>query len=327
MVGTLRFAYPTAARLECSMETIGKQRIWSFFDDKKFCRDVDNTTIRKGEGHQVESYLDLVRKIAELQFRNRDHVLLFRGQTGDYRNKKDNTTLKPSLFRPEGGNNPSEETLVARFEELEAAEEQLILRYKGPDFLGVERLGRHRILRWAILQHYGVCPTPLLDVTHSLRIAASFASLPPASGRAGKSFIFVLGVPNLSGAVTASAEAGLQIVRLSSVCPPTAMRPHIQEGYLLGEYPDIAGYQQNARYEPYEVDFGLRLVAKFWFDPKDLWKRADFPKVPSEALYPNKDDPLYEMTNAVSEELDRMFPARVAAAPAPAKKKAGKKPS
>jgi hypothetical protein len=301
------------------METIGKQRIWSFFDDKNYCRDTDNTTIRKGAGHKVDSYIDLVQKVAELQFRNRDHVLLFRGQTGDYRNKQDNTTLKPSLFRPEDGKNPSERTLVARFEALEAAEEQLTERYTGPEFLGVERLKRHRILRWAILQHYEVCPTPLLDVTHSLRIAASFASLPPASGPARKSCVFVLGVPNLSGAVTASAEAGLQIVRLSSVCPPTAMRPHIQEGYLLGEYPEIAGYQQNAKYAPYEVDFGLRLVAKFWFDPKDFWKRDDFPKVPSEALYPNKDDPLFDLADTVKAELNRMAPANSAPPPAPGK--------
>jgi len=30
---------------------------------------------------------------------------------------------------------------------------------------------------WAILQHYGVCDTPLVDLTHSLRVAASFAHL------------------------------------------------------------------------------------------------------------------------------------------------------
>src|SRR5262249_12094080 len=148
-------------------------------------------------------------------------------------------------------------------------------------------------------QHYEVCRTPLLDVTHSLRIAASFASLPPANGPARKAFVFVIGVPNLSGAITASAQAGLQIVRLSRVCPPTAMRPHIQEGYLLGEYPEIAGYQQNAKYAPYEVDFGLRLVAKFWFNPEDFWKRPDFPKVPRKALYPDEDDHLFEMTRAV----------------------------
>jgi len=308
------------------METIGKQKIWSFLDRSRDCKITDNTTIRKGEGYKVDSYIELVQKIAELQFRNRDHVLLFRGQVGDYRNKQDNTTLKPSLFRPDGSGNPDEATLVARFQALEAAEEHLTTRYKAPEFLGVERLKRHRILRWAILQHYEVCRTPLLDVTHSLRIAASFASLPPANGPARKAFVFVIGVPNLSGAITASAEAGLQIVRLSSVCPPTAMRPHIQEGYLLGEYPEIAGYQQNAKYAPYEVDFGLRLVAKFWFNPEDFWKRPDFPKVPRKALYPDEDDHLFEMTRAVKAELDRTVGSSSVPAPASGEKRASKKP-
>ena len=39
-----------------------------------------------------------------------------------------------------------------------------------------DRLRRQRILRWSILQHYEICDTPLLDVTQSIRIAASFAS-------------------------------------------------------------------------------------------------------------------------------------------------------
>jgi FRG domain len=292
------------------METIGKQRIWSFFDSTKFCKDTDNTTIRKGVGHQVQSYIALAKKVSELQFRNRDYVLLFRGQGNDYRNQHGNTTLKPTLFRPEKVRNPNEQTLVRRFQALEIAEERLIRGYKSPEFLGVERLQRHRILRWSILQHYEVCPTPLLDVTHSLRIAASFASSNGSGSVDKKAFVFVLGVPNLSGAITASAEAGLQIVRLSSVCPPSAVRPHIQEGYQLGEYPEIAGYQQKARYAPYEVDFGLRLVAKFWFDPDDFWKRPDFPMVTREALYPDGDDPLYKLARGVA----RGLPATTASA-------------
>src|SRR5262249_32990303 len=136
-----------------------------------------------------------------------------------------------------------------------------------------------------------ICDTPLLDVTHSLRIAASFASLgKPESKpntRPKTAYVFVLGVPNLSGAVTASAEAGLQIVRLASVCPPDAKRPHIQEGYLLGEYPDIAGYSQKQLYDPYEIDFGRRLVTKFQFDPATFWHDPAFPAVPESALYPS----------------------------------------
>ncbi len=106
----------------------------------------------------------------------------------------------------------------------------------------------------------------------------------------------MLGVPNLSGAITASAEAGLQIVRLSSVCPPSAVRPHIQEGYLLGQYPEVAGLAEKENYFHYEMDFGLRLVAKFCFEPASFWKSRDFPRVAKTALYPSEDDdPLYKL--------------------------------
>ena len=143
---------------------------------------------------------------------------------------------------------------------------------------GFTRLGR-------FLAPYEVCRTPLLDVTHSIRIAASFAS----SRKAGvEAFVFVLGVPHLGGAITASSEASLHVVRLSSACPPSAVRPHLQEGYLLGEYPEIADYEQNLKYPHYEMDFGRRLVAKFRFDPTTFWKSKDFPRVPREALYPKE---------------------------------------
>lgn len=98
--------------------------------------------------------------------------------------------------------------------------------------------------------------------------------------------MFVFGVPNLSGAVTASSEASLQIVRLSSACPPEAVRPHLQEGYLLGEYPEIADFEQKTHYDYYEMDFGRRLVAKFRFDPTTFWSSSNFPPATERALYP-----------------------------------------
>jgi hypothetical protein len=97
------------------METIGKQKIWSFLDRSRNCQITTNTKIREGAGHKVGSYLELARKIAELQFLNRDHVLLFRGQSGDHRNVKGNTSVKPTLFRPEGKGNPDRATLEKRF--------------------------------------------------------------------------------------------------------------------------------------------------------------------------------------------------------------------
>lgn len=283
------------------METIGTQIIWSFYKESAKAEPVKNDVIRLGEGHRVGSFLELATKIAELQFRNRDQVLLFRGQNGDYRNARNQTTLKPTLFRPRDRSLPSPDLLINRFKQLEQAEKELVRFYLGEGLLGKSRIQRYRILRWSILQHYEVVPTPLLDVTHSLRIAASFASL----GATGDAFLFVLGVPNLSGAITASTEAGIQMIRLSSVCPPAALRPHLQEGYLLGEYPELFGFDQKALYDHAEVDFGRRLMAKFRFDPKLFWKRGAFPKVPKEALYPSaKNDPLYDVALKVKKAIE-----------------------
>ena len=290
------------------METIGRAALWSFIGAGTEARPATNTEIRKHAGYRVETFLELARKVAELQYRNRDHVPLFRGQNADFLNKEGNTTLKPSLFRPLAGHglNPDSALLARRFATLARAEQELLRRYDPQHFrLGGTRLKRQRILRWALLQHYEVCPTPLLDVTHSLRIAASFASI----GATGEAFLFVVGVPNLSGAVTASAESGLQILRLSSVCPPTAVRPHIQEGYLLGEYPEMGDCEQKDNYQHYEIDFGRRLVAKFTFDPARFWKgEKAFPKVPVEALYPNAGDPIHALAQAVKDALDHETP-------------------
>lgn len=287
------------------MDTLGSKTLWSFVHGSSATVIKSATDVRSCAGHHVSSYLELATKVAELQFRNRDQVLLFRGQRSDYCNSQRRSSLKPSLFRPEAGRrtSPGESVLRTRFNRLLVAEQSLVRRYEATGgMIGKERVRRHRILRWAILQHYEVCPTPLLDVTHSLRIAASFANV----GATSDAFVYVIAVPHLSGAITASAEAGLQIIRLSSVCPPTAVRPHIQEGYLLGEYPEMNAYEQKAHYKSYEVDFGLRLIAKFRFNPRTFWKDRDFPQVSLDALYPSdKVDPLAKLTVGVRRDIDR----------------------
>jgi hypothetical protein len=282
------------------MDQIGRQELWSFVDGSAEASITTNGSIRKGAGHRIDSYLELAMKIAELQFRNRDHVLLFRGQGSDHRNAKRYSTLKPSLLRPKDKKNPGHATLTQRFQMLELAESLLIDEYEKGGLLGLNRLKRQRIVRWSILQHYEVCPTPLLDVTHSLRIAASFATHSGSS----EAFLFVIGVPNLSGGITASAEAGLQTIRLSSVCPPAALRPHLQEGYLLGEYPEMGALAQKQNYAHFEIDFGRRLVAKFRFNPRTFWKGGTFALVGKSALYPSaKKDPLQELVTYVSDAL------------------------
>ena len=285
------------------MEKIGNQKIWSYFDSQPNARAATNQAIRAGEGHEVTTYFDLAKKVAELQFRNREHVLLFRGQKQDCRTTKNNSMLKASIFRLDGNKVPAESTLEKRFSRLREAEDELTKRYESERLLGFERLKRQRIIRWAILQHYEVCATPLLDVTHSLRIAASFAS---NQNETESAFLFAFGVPNLSGAVTASSEAGLQIIRLASACPPDAVRPHIQEGYLLGEYPEISDFGQHSHYGYYEMDFGRRLIAKFCFSPSKIWTDPNFQPASDKALYARQQrDPLRAITTQIVKQLEK----------------------
>jgi hypothetical protein len=261
---------------------------------------VKNGAVRLGTGFNVRSYLDLAGRVAELQYRNRNHVLLFRGQSNDWKSVKGYTTLKPSIFRPLLGKTTLPRSVVTkRFIALLKAEELLEKGFRTLRRTGRQRVARERLLRWSVLQHYEVCATPLIDVTHSLRIAASFASL--RGGR--EAFVYVLGIPNLSGAVTANAEGGLQVVRLASVCPPAALRPHIQEGYLLGEYPEMIGVTQSRHYKPFEMDFGRRLIAKFRLNPATFWSDPDFPPVPEQALYPKGKDWLEQLTADIAAQV------------------------
>lgn len=285
------------------MDIIGGQKIWTFDQTDQKAKSLSCGAIRKNPAHAVRNFMDLATKVAELQFRNRDFVLMFRGQGGDYRNRAGATSIKSTLMRATSATRvPKEATIRRRFDRLLAAEQALVCQYRVRKLLGIQRLERQRILRWAILQHYEICPTPLLDVTQSLRIAASFASLEEPD----RAFVFVLGIPHISGAITASAEAGLQVVRLASVCPPSAVRPHIQEGYLLGEYPDFSSAEQKHHYLHAEMDFGRRLIAKFSFDPRTFWEKSGhFPRVSKSALYPrNAHDPMCELADAIKAAID-----------------------
>ncbi|KZC16884.1 hypothetical protein RHOFW510R12_03295 [Rhodanobacter sp. FW510-R12] len=276
------------------MEEVGKAKVFAFFDDTKKIKQATNSEIRAGDGHPVSSYLELAKKVAELQFYNQEHVLFFRGQPTDFKNSARNTTLKPSILRSDPEKPlipPVPEELRSRFEELKRYERRLMETLEFSEALGRQRVARHRLLRWSILQHYEKCGTPLLDVSQSIRIAASFASV----GRGPTAFVYVLAVPNISGVISASAEAGLQTVKLAGICPPNAVRPYIQEGYLLGEYPEMPDFEQKQNYRHYEIDFGRRLIAKFCLDLRCFWADPDFPKVARTALYPNSRDPLFKL--------------------------------
>ena len=259
------------------------ERSLTFIDTSSF-REASVEEVRKSDGIYVHSYADLVEKVAELSFYNPEYLLFFRGQAKDYRNG-DLTTLHTAIFRstrPNGRLGTSE--IENRFRVLERAEEALATRYRLP---GRERVQRFSILRWALLQHYEVCPTPLLDVTHSLRVACSFAF----QEQQGEPYLYVLGFPQISGSVTTSSEHGVQVIRLLSICPSAALRPHYQEGYLIGEFPTIS-FRLKMLYQREELDMANRLVCKFRLANYEKFWQAGFTEIPREALFPDKRDTL-----------------------------------
>ena len=254
--------------------------------------------------------MELAQRVAELQFRNPGHVLLFRGQSKDHQ-IKGASSLRPSLFRDRYNRTVSEHnaSIERKFRRLEAAEKLLLRRYSeirgdGDEMLFIQR---SRIVRWAIIQHYEMCQTPLLDLTHSLRIAASFASFCQPGARNCPGYLFVVAVPQISGAVTVDVESGIQLVRLSAVCPSSAMRPHLQEGYLIGEYPDLHQYNQKQLYRIEEVDFGHRLIAKFQFDLNAIWSSPGFPAIDPGSLL-NEPDLFLKVAHKIREDARRLVP-------------------
>jgi hypothetical protein len=242
--------------------------------------------IRSGSGHTVHTYTELISKLAEVAFSNPELVLLMRGQVRDYL-EGGATTLFPTMYRsPKDGDRYYAIELRARYERLQRCEKSLYRVLRDTDFW--DRVGRNNLARWAILQHYDVCPTPLLDVTHSPLVACSFARLGSDTSKGSHIYLYVLGVPQISGAVTVSPAQALQVVRLSSVCPPETLRPYFQEGYLMGTYPPVDTLDDKMRYKRSEMDCAQRLVAKFRI-PKaaEFWNEGYSP-LPETAVYPEE---------------------------------------
>ena len=276
------------------MKALGES-INSFLDGKISIKRCSVDEVRKGRGYRVRSFSQLIKRVASLSFNNPEYVLFFRGQARDFKNSSARSTLQPPLFRklPRTQRLPFSE-IRSRYKVLSNAEDILSDLY---EFDGDEKVRRFDILRWAILQHYQVCPTPLLDVTHSLRVACSFAHL---EDEPKETFLYVLAMPQISGSITASSEAGVQIIRLLSICPPQALRPHYQEGYLVGEYPTIT-LKGKREYLLKELDLGRRLLCKFRLKKPEVFWSHHFTNIQTVALFPDGDR-LEELADQIKEE-------------------------
>ena len=235
--------------------------------------------ICKSNPKLVETFPDLVKEIAVISSNNPDVNLLFRGQRREHKIKNRGTALYPSIFRKKD-NARVRDVLKSRYDFLARASKELTNVFGEKKWQGKSTLEKFPEICWAILQHYEFCETPLLDVTSSLRVACSFA-LRKANENA---ILYVLGFPHTNGSISYYADEELLIVRLLSICPPNALRPYFQDGYLVGTFPTTVVLSRTPR-----LDVARRLVAKYRIHKNTFWDR-DFPEIPQRALFLEPDE-------------------------------------
>lgn len=227
----------------------------------------------------INSYRELVKLVAKLAYKNKDYLLFFRGQPKDFKNKAGSSTFYPSIYRSDY---LSSNEIGLRFKILENASSQLKTEFKIKSLDGYDELKNKKYIQYSILQHYEVCRTPLLDFTHSLRVACSFAQLQTNEDYA---CVFVFGLPYITHRITYNSEHDLVNVRLLSICPPDALRPYFQDGYLAGTMDITADYFPDKTI----LDFNKRLIAKFKIPTHDKFWGNGFSRIPEDVLYPEKD--------------------------------------
>jgi hypothetical protein len=184
---------------------------------------------------RARTYEELVEIVSFLSVMNKRHSLFFRGQ-GTHRDPV------PAIFRPQwvslGGcvHNipPRPEILEKIWKHLNGRIASIV--EDGCSTFPIPRRATLRMFReavWAVAQHFELWPTPLVDVTPNLRVAASFA----LSGKRTEGHLYVVGLPPSTNSVTYDSDQHVVLARLQAVCPPIAKRPHCQDGFLVGRFP------------------------------------------------------------------------------------------
>lgn len=245
---------------------------------QELTRHIGSKSLDKSDAFPVNSYQDLVAHIAKLAYLNKDHLLFFRGQDRDYRSKAGSTTIYPTIYR---GEYIPQREINYRFDILHEASKQLKQLFSNERIEGFKELSRKKYVQWSILQHYGVCATPLLDLTHSVRVACSFAQLFSSDTKA---YVFVFGLPYITHRITINSEHDVILIRLLSICPPDALRPYFQEGYLSGTEDITNEYESKT-----ELDFKNRLIAKFEIPEDATFWEPGFSVIPNLVLFPSND--------------------------------------
>jgi len=241
---------------------------------------VEVDRLRASTGYPVRRFRHLVELVAELGYRNFQYNLLFRGQGGDWGDRYGKTTVYSTIFRPPRGSQTlPRDVREERFQRLNTLVE--LLRERREDFPWRRRLHLYDESHFSVLQHYEICPTPMIDVTHSLRVASSFAL---DGANRSRAWLLVFGLPHPTGSISHFVDDQMTLVKLQNMCPPEALRPHFQEGWLVARLPW-------SRRRETRDNLANRLIGKYLLDNGDggFWD-DHFEPIPSDALFPSRDE-------------------------------------
>jgi len=245
---------------------ITKRKEWEFYDGTV-------SKIRSSDGFTVSNYRTLIEQIADVTLWNREYEMFYRGQSIDYKDKNGKTVVYPRICRPEKNHDDNYKKRI----QSKTIED----RYKNIiDFIEFYDKKDKYLDEYyfALIQHYELMPTPLIDVTQSLKVAATFALRNSTSG-----YLYVFGLPYPNGSISHFIDQRIVLVKLQNVCLARALRPRYQEGFMVGKYPFRATKEEGD-------NLARRLIAKYLLKNENgtFWDK-DFQPLPDEILYPTND--------------------------------------
>lgn len=206
----------------------------------------------------VYSYRELLECNAEVASLNTRYSIFYRGQAADYFNQHGRVSIQPSIYRGTRRDRPEE--LEMRFKKLDdmvGCLRRACSKSEFPEL--VDKLER-TVNCWAIIQHYGLFDTPLVDVSQSLRVACAFA----LDGMKGElvaeegPVVYAVALPFAAGPLTLDDNEELYLMKLDALMPSLALRPFMQESYLVGDEMISRGVGDIAN-----ADLRKRVIASF----------------------------------------------------------------
>ncbi len=245
----------------------------------------------------VSRFEELVEHIAKIHNYNNQYCLFYRGQDKEHRIGT-LTTVFPKIYR----NHINHTVLTNRFTVLESLTKKLLTILQGhhqiSKIIGLKRLKKYHELAWSILQHYEICPTPVLDITLSIRVSSSFSLIKDRNTQRDEGILYVLAFPHIKENISFHVEEELFNIKLLGVCPPEAKRPFYQEGFGAGTFPRYDTTSNITKF-----DFRHRLIAKFrLINNNNTFFGRGFDIIPYDSLYPNKLDSFYELLQTLRDD-------------------------